>query len=217
LKQQHVSWLKAALFCLSLVPLGKLFLEVFSVAGFSLGANPVEELIHRCGLWGLNFLLITLAITPLKHLTGWNWLLRLRRMFGLFAFFYISMHFLVYAGLDQHFAFSAIVEDVIKRPYITLGMTGLLMLIPLAVTSTNGMMRRLGRRWKTLHKLVYLIGILGVWHFYWQVKLDITEPLIYIGILSVLLGFRLVLVWKKSRHRASRRGNSNDVDTANAR
>jgi sulfoxide reductase heme-binding subunit YedZ len=216
LNQQRVSWLKAALFCLSLAPFVGLLLDIFSVAGFRLGANPVEELIHRCGIWGLNFLLITLAITPLKHLTGWNWLLRLRRMFGLFAFFYISMHFLVYAGLDQRFGLAAIVEDVIKRPYITLGMTGLLMLIPLAVTSTNGMMRRLGRRWKTLHKLVYVIAILGVWHFYWQVKLDITEPLIYIGMLSVLLGFRLVLVWKKSTRRAGRR-DSNNVDIANAR
>lgn len=219
-------WLKASIFLFCLVPLAKLLLETFGVAGMSLGANPVEELIHRCGIWGLNFLLVTLAITPLRKITGKAWLLRLRRMFGLFAFFYILLHFLVYAGLDQRFDVRVIIEDVIERPYITLGMTGLLLLLPLAITSTNGWMRRLGRRWQKLHRLVYVIAILGVWHFFWQVKLDIREPLVYIAILAVLLGFRLVVSWRKSRQRVLRdrplpdrplptRGNPNDADTAN--
>lgn len=182
--------MKVAVFILCLLPLGKLALEAFGVAGMSLGANPVEALLHRCGKWGLNFLLITLAITPLRRLTGWNAAIRFRRMLGLFAFFYILLHFLVYAGLDQRFAMQYIVEDIVERPYITLGIIALVLLLPLAITSTNGMMRRLGRRWQKLHRLVYPIAILAVWHFYWQVKQDILEPLIYAGILALLLGVR---------------------------
>jgi sulfoxide reductase heme-binding subunit YedZ len=190
----RIRGLKGLLFIVCLVPLAILLLEVFNLAGMSLGANPIEELIHRFGFWGLRFLLITLAITPLRFLTGQNWLIRFRRMFGLFAFFYILMHFLTYAGLDQRFDLSAIFEDIVERPFITIGFAAFVLLIPLAVTSTNGMMKRLGRRWQKLHRLVYLIAILGVWHFYWQVKLDILEPLVYIAILSVLLGYRL---WRK--------------------
>ena len=189
--QKSIRILKVALFLLCLVPLTKLALEVFGVAGLSLGANPIEELIHRLGKWGLNFLLITLAVTPLRRLTGQSWLLRLRRMLGLFAFFYLLLHFLTYAGLDQRFDLPAIFEDVVERPFITIGFTAFLLLIPLAVTSTNVMMKRLGRRWQKLHRLVYLIAILGVVHFYWQVKLDTLEPLIYAAILAVLLGYRL--------------------------
>jgi sulfoxide reductase heme-binding subunit YedZ len=192
--------LKLVLFLLCLAPLGKLALEAFAVAGLSLGANPVEELLHRLGKWGLHFLLITLAVTPLRRLSGWNWLLRFRRMLGLFAFFYVSLHFLVYAGLDQRFDPAAILEDIAERPYITLGMTALVLLLPLALTSTNGMMRRLGRRWQQLHRLVYPITILGVWHFYWQVKLDTLEPSIYAAILAALLGYRLV-DWRRRRGR----------------
>ena len=184
--------LKVPVFLLCLVPLAVILLETFGLAGMSLGANPVEELIHRCGKWGLKFILITLAVTPLRGLTGWNWLIRFRRMLGLFAFFYILLHFLVYAGLDQRFDLAVILEDIAERPYITIGMAALVLLVPLAVTSTNGMMRRLGRRWKQLHRLVYPIAILGVWHFYWQVKLDTLEPIIYAAILAALLGYRLV-------------------------
>ncbi len=121
-------------------------------------------------------------------------------MLGLFAFFYVSLHFLVYAGLDQRFDLAVIFEDIIERPYITLGITGLLLLIPLAITSTAGMMRRLGRRWSLLHRLVYLVPILGTWHFYWQVKKDVTEPLVYVGILLFLLGFRVFAATRKKRH-----------------
>ena len=187
------------MFLLCLLPLGKLALEIFGLAGMSLGANPIEELIHRLGKWGLNFLLITLAVTPLRKLTGLNWLIRFRRMLGLFTFFYILMHFLTYAGLDQRFDIPVIVEDIVERPYITLGMSALLLLLPLALTSTNGMMRRLGRRWKKLHRLVYVIAGLGVWHFYWQVKEDILEPSIYICILTVLLGYRILARWRAKR------------------
>lgn len=191
--------LKVLVFLLCLLPLGKLGLESFDVAGLSLGANPIEELIHRLGKWGLNFLLITLAVTPLSQLTGMSSLIRFRRMLGLFAFFYVLMHFLVYAGLDQRFDISVIVEDIVERPYITIGASALLLLLPLAVTSTKGMMRRLGRRWQKLHRLVYLIACLGVWHFYWQVKKDILEPSIYIFILVVLLGYRLLVWWHRKR------------------
>jgi methionine sulfoxide reductase heme-binding subunit len=165
----------------------------------SLGADPVREIIHRCGKTALNLLLITLCVTPLRQLSGWNNVQRLRRMLGLFAFFYVVLHFVAYAWLDQGLAWGAIGEDIVKRPYITIGMLGLLLLIPLAVTSTNRMIRRLKKRWQTLHRLIYLIAILGVWHFYWQVKKDIREPLIYAGILAVLLGYR---VWRSARRGA---------------
>jgi len=198
--QRSIRTLKVLLFLLCLVPLAMLALETFGVAGLSLGANPIEELIHRFGKWGLRFLLITLAVTPLRHLTGKNWLIRFRRMLGLFAFFYVLMHFLTYAGLDQRFDLPVILEDIVERPYITIGFTALLLLIPLAVTSTNSMMKRLGRRWQKLHRLVYVIAILGVWHFYWQVKLDTFEPLIYSAILAVLLGYRIWRRHERSAH-----------------
>lgn len=196
---KNIRALKVLVFLACLAPLGKLGLEIFDLAGLGLGANPIEELIHRLGKWGLNFLLITLAVTPLRKLTGLNWLVRFRRMLGLFTFFYILMHFLTYAGLDQRFDIPVIVEDIVERPYITLGMSALLLLLPLALTSTNGMMRRLGRRWKKLHRLVYVIAGLGVWHFYWQVKEDILEPSIYVCILTVLLGYRILARWRAKR------------------
>ena len=189
--------LKALLFLIALLPASALILATFGVAGFSLGANPIEELLHNAGKWGLRFLLLTLAITPLRRVTGLNWLIRFRRMLGLFAFFYVSTHFLIYALLDQRLEMGAIVEDIIERPYITLGITALIMLIPLALTSTNAMMRRLGRRWQPLHRLIYPAALLGVWHFWWQVKEDIREPLVYAIILAILLGFRIW--WRRNR------------------
>ncbi len=156
-----------------------------------MGVNPVETLSHRTGDWSLRFLLLTLAVTPLRRLTGWNGLIKFRRMLGLFAFFYVCLHFGVYLIFDQFFDWASIVEDVAKRPYITVGFAGWLLLIPLAVTSTNGMTKRLGRNWQRLHRLVYLIGTLGVLHYLWLVKADIAEPLLYGGILGVLLGYRL--------------------------
>lgn len=193
------SYAKIPLFLLCLVPLAKLGAEAFGLWGLSLGANPVETLIHRLGTWTLNFLLITLAVTPLRRLTGFTWLIRFRRMLGLFAFFYLCLHFLAYAGVDQRFALGYILEDIAKRPYITLGFSAFLMLIPLAVTSTRGWIRRLGPRWKKLHRLVYPAAILGVWHYYWLVKADVLLPLVYAGILLVLLGSRLRWARKRSR------------------
>jgi sulfoxide reductase heme-binding subunit YedZ len=139
----------------------------------------------------LNLLLITLAVTPLRMLTRLNDLVRLRRMLGLFAFFYVLLHFTAYGWFGQQWDVRAIGADIVKRPYITIGMLALLLLIPLAVTSTNRMMRRLGRRWTQLHKLAYVITALGLWHFWWQVKKDIREPLLYVGIFAVLMAFRV--------------------------
>jgi sulfoxide reductase heme-binding subunit YedZ len=188
---------KPVVFLICLLPLAVLFARAFSVAGLGLGANPIEELLHELGRWGLKFLLLTLTVTPLRRWTGWNWLIGFRRMLGLFSFFYIVLHFTVYAVLDQGLDFAAIIEDVLKRPYITLGMAGLLMLIPLAVTSTKGMMRRLGKRWQKLHRLVYLIAIAGVWHFYWQVKLDTLDATLYALVLAGLLGVRVYFARKR--------------------
>lgn len=190
---------KPVVFLICLLPLAVLAARAFSVAGLGLGANPIEELLHELGRWGLKFLLLTLAVTPMRRWTGWNWLIRFRRMLGLFSFFYIVLHFAVYAVLDQGLNISAIIEDVLKRPYITLGMTGLLMLIPLAVTSTRGMMRRLGKRWQKLHRLVYIIAIAGVWHFYWQVKLDTLDATVYALILAGLLGARVWFAYIRRR------------------
>lgn len=191
--------LKVSVFSLSMLPALFLLLAAFGIAGYTLGANPIETLLHEAGQWGLRFLLLTLSITPLRRLTGFNWLIRFRRMLGLFSFFYILSHFLIYALLDQRLDLTAVVADIIERPYITLGIAGLLLLIPLALTSTKSMMRRLGRHWQRLHRLVYPAAILGVWHFWWQVKQDIREPLVYALILGVLLGWRLVSSLKKRR------------------
>lgn len=185
--------IKPALFAVCLLPLLLTLAEAFGIGGASLGANPVERVQDTFGQWGLRFLMITLAVTPLRDWFHAPWLVQLRRMLGLFAFFYVLMHFLTWLLLDQGLYWSAILEDIAKRPFITIGFAALLLLIPLAITSTNGMMRRLGKRWKTLHRLVYLIALLGVWHYYWQVKKDVTEPLIYLTIVLVLLGWR---AWK---------------------
>jgi sulfoxide reductase heme-binding subunit YedZ len=199
-------WTKPVVFLTCLLPLAFLLLQAFGVVGLSLGANPIEALLHELGRWGLKFLLLTLTITPLRRLTGWNWLVRFRRMLGLFAFFYVVLHFLCYAILDQGMDIAAIIEDIIKRPYITLGMIGLLLLLPLAVTSTKGMMRRLGKRWQRLHRLVYIIAVVAVWHFYWQVKLDTLDASIYALVLIILLGIR-VYYSRISRGHLKRKGN----------
>ena len=180
-------------FALSLLPFIWLVLRAFGVAGNSLGANPIEAIQDWLGICALRYLLATLSITPLRRLTGWNWLVRFRRMLGLFAFFYGGMHAINYLVLDQTFDFPAIIEDIIERPFITLGAGAILLLIPLAVTSTNGWRRRLGQRWRKLHYLIYPIAIMVCSHFYWQVKQDILEPLIYCLIVATLLLYRL---WK---------------------
>lgn len=187
--------IKPLVFVLCGVPFGGLVLGALGVEGFGLGANPVEMLLHTCGKWGLNLLLITLCITPLAHFSGWRALYAYRRMLGLFAFFYACMHLTIYLALDQSLLWSAVVEDILERPYITLGFSAWLMLLPLAATSTKGMIRRMGQRWIQLHRLIYPAAILVTWHFYWQVKQDIREPLLYAAALALLLG------WRLARHR----------------
>jgi sulfoxide reductase heme-binding subunit YedZ len=158
-----------------------------------LGANPIEELLNRSGFWTLTFLLLALVPSAVRVVTGWGGALRYRRMVGLFAFFYACLHFATYAAVDQFFDFAAIVEDVTKRKFIAVGFAAFLLLIPLAVTSTDRMVRRLGFvRWQRLHRLVYLAAILGVVHFVWRVKADLREPLIFAGVLALLLVVRLV-------------------------
>ena len=190
--------LKPALFLALLLPAASLIWR-------DMGANPVETITHATGSWALRLLLVTLAITPLRRLTGWGELLRLRRMLGLYAFFYALLHFLTYAVLDQGLLLSAVLEDVLERPYITLGFAVFLMLIPLAATSTDGMIRRLGvKRWRRLHRLVYPAALGGLFHFLWLVKADLREPLVHLAILLLLLAFRLPshlfpsLAWRKS-------------------
>jgi len=189
LKQIRFIW-KPVVFALCLLPGVLVVADAFEITG-SLGANPIEEIQDRLGNWGLRFIMIALAVTPLRRLGSWNWLPRFRRMLGLFAFFYVLLHFLAWLILDQGFLWSAIVEDIVERPFITLGFAALLILTAMAATSTSGMRRRLGKRWQQLHYGAYIAGILGVWHYWWQVKKDIQEPLIYAVILSLLLGFRI--------------------------
>ncbi len=179
--------IKPAVFLLCLLPL--LWL-VWDVIQQQLSANPIEDITHRTGDWALRFLLITLTVTPLKRLSGQVWLMRLRRMLGLYAFFYVLLHFLTYLWLDQQFLFSEILVDIGKRPYITVGFTAFILLIPLALTSNRYAMRRLGRRWQKLHKSVYVIAAFGVLHYLWLVKADSRDPIIYGAILIGLLGIR---------------------------
>jgi sulfoxide reductase heme-binding subunit YedZ len=197
LKQVRLIW-KPVVFLVCLVPALLVVTDTFELTG-RLGANPPEEIQDRFGIWALRFIMITLAITPLRRLTGWNWLARFRRMLGLFTFFYVLMHFLTWLILDQGVLLSAILEDIVERPFITIGFAAFLLLIALAATSTNAMRRRMGRRWQTLHNAAYLIGILGVWHYWWQVKKDITEPLTYAVILAVLLGSRVWWQWRRRK------------------
>ena len=158
----------------------------------TLGANPLEAVIRGLGDWGLRILLLTLAISPLRRLLKWAQLLRLRRMLGLYAYFYIVLHLMSYLWFDQFFDWEEIWFDIIERPFITIGMVAVVLLTPLAITSTKGMIRRLGKNWMRLHKLVYPISILAIIHFWWMVKLDISEPILYASILTVLLGERLI-------------------------
>jgi len=194
---------KPLVFILSLAPAIWIATLVFTGQA---GANPVEALNRFLGDWALRFLLLVLAITPLRKLTGWNQLARFRRMIGLYAFFYAALHVTSYVVLDQFFDWQTIWADIVKRTYITVGMACILMLLPLAITSTNGMIKRLGgKRWKALHTLVYPAGIAACLHYFMMVKADIREPLIYGAILAVLLGYRLI--GKSPSNRASAPGS----------
>lgn len=199
--------LKSLVFLACLIPLARLGLFGYTN---QLGANPIELITRSTGTWTLVFLMITLGITPLRKLTGWSWLIKLRRMLGLFAFFYVCLHFTTYIWLDQFFDPQTIYKDIIKRPFITIGFAAFLLLIPLAVTSTNKMVKRLGgKRWQQLHRLIYVIATFGVIHYWWLVKKDITQPVIYAIVLSVLLGYR-ALVWLKKH-----KGQTYPAHTAN--
>lgn len=180
--------LKAAAHVLALVPLVGL---VRGVIEDSLGADPVAAITHATGDWALRLLLLGLAMTPLRRLLGQPWPLRFRRLVGLYAFFYACLHLATFLVLDLRGYWPQIFDDIVKRPYITVGFTAWLLLLPMAITSTKGWMRRLGRRWGQLHRLVYVAGILAVLHFLWLVKSDLREPLLYAGILALLLGLRL--------------------------
>ena len=187
-----VRWFKPVVFLAGLIPLARLALKAYHNA---LGANPVEVITHSTGDWTLIFLLLTLSITPVRKLTGLAWLIRFRRMLGLFAFFYVTLHFLTYIWLDKFFDLHEMLADIAKRKFITVGFAGFLILIPLAVTSTARWIRRLGgRRWQALHRLIYAAAIAGVVHYYWLVKADTRKPLEYAGILAILIGYRL-LIW----------------------
>ena len=195
-----ISRVKAILFCIALIPLGRLFLLGLTD---NLGANPIEFVIRSFGTWALTFLLITLTVTPLRKLTSANWLVQLRRMFGLYAFFYALMHMLSYVWLDQWFDWAAIGTEIVKHPFIIAGLSSFVLLIPLALTSTNAMMKRMKRNWQKLHYLMYPIAMLGVLHYFWLVKKDITQPVIYTVILTVLLGIRVV--WRLQQNRVRER------------
>ncbi len=181
--------LKIIIFILLLLPLTLL---VYYGANDELTADPIEYMLHYTGIWSLRILLLTLAMTPLRNIFNQVAFLKMRRMIGLFVFFYVSLHLFIYVGLDLGFRFGHLFEDIIKRPYITVGFIAWLLLLPMAVTSNKRMIRKLGRKWKTLHKSIYLVTILACLHFMWLVKADLLEPLIYIVIAFVLLFYRLI-------------------------
>ena len=181
--------IRAGLFLLGLAPLARLLVLGLTDA---LTANPIEFITRSTGTWTLVFLLVTLAVTPLRRALGWPWLMRLRRMLGLYAFFYACLHFVTYVWLDQFFDPASIVRDIVKRPFITMGFTAFVLMLPLALTSSHAMVRRLGAaRWQKLHRLVYVVAVAGVVHYWWLVKRDITQPLLYALVLAGLLATRV--------------------------
>ncbi len=195
-------FLKPIVFLASLVPLAVLIVNGLRQ---NLGANPIEEITHQTGLWTLILLLVTLSITPLRRLTGINWLIQYRRMIGLFAFFYGVLHLMTYVWLDQFFDFHSMLHDIGKRPFITAGFTGFLLMVPLALTSTKWSIRKLGKKWQTLHRLVYFSAAAGVVHFIWLVKKDIREPVIYAVVLGTLMAIRLWFWVEKAKRTESAR------------
>ncbi len=193
---------KPAVFAAALVPLGLLVRGAVSNA---LGANPIEAVTHTTGDWTLRFLLLTLAVTPLRWLTGWNPLVRFRRLLGLFAFFYGTLHLLTYVVLDKFFAWHEIWRDVMHRRFIMVGALAFTVLVPLAATSTAGMIRRLGGpAWRALHRLVYLSAVAGVIHYWWLVKADISKPRIYAAVLGTLFSVRLAVAWRRRQQTTGR-------------
>jgi sulfoxide reductase heme-binding subunit YedZ len=197
--KKQLAWIKSGLFLAALLPLARLFWLGLSD---NLTANPIEFVERSTGTWALAILLITLSMTPIRLLTSVVWQIQLRRMMGLFMFFYVCLHFLTYIWLDQWFDWMAIVKDIAKHPYVLVGFSAFILTIPLAITSNKAMMQRLRERWKKLHQLVYLIAVLGVVHFWWLVKKDIREPLMYALVLALLLGIRIYYKRTSSAARA---------------
>jgi sulfoxide reductase heme-binding subunit YedZ len=196
---------KLAVFVTCLAPAAIIVARAIEFHGMSLGPNPVEEVLHTMGKTSLNILLITLCVSPLRRATHYNVLIKFRRMLGLFSFFYLVLHFLTYAVLDLRLAWDTLFVDITRRPYITAGMAAFALMIPLAITSTRGMQRRLKRRWVTLHRSVYAVAVLAVLHFFWQTKLDTLEPSIYAAILTALLGERIIHRLRVARRTAVNR------------
>lgn len=192
---------KLAAWLLCALPLAWAVLAAFETGPYSLGPNPVEALLHHLGIWGLNLLLVTLAVTPLRRITGFVWLTRFRRMLGLYAFAYVSLHLLVYLTLDRELMPGEIWDDVARRPHITAGVAAFLLILPLAITSTQRWRVRLGRHWQRLHRLVYPATALGVLHYFWLVKLDRGAPLVYAAVLAALLALRWLPAPGRAGHR----------------
>jgi sulfoxide reductase heme-binding subunit YedZ len=203
-------YLKPIVFLACLVPVGRLAWKAYNSA---LGANPIQVITWSTGTWTLAFLLITLSVTPLRKLTRQYWLIQYRRMLGLFAFFYGSLHFLTYIWLDQFFDWHSVTKDVVKRPFITVGFTAFVLMIPLALTSTQWSIRQLGKKWQALHRLIYLTAILGVIHYIWLVKKDIRKPVIYACVLGALLSYRVVVwAWERYSHPQRQRRSPRPAD-----
>ena len=197
MKENDIRFIKLLIFVNGLVPLASL---VWDQSHKQLGANPQNFLILTTGMMTLIFLVLTMAVTPLRKVTGWNWLIQFRRMLGLYAFFYGCLHFLCFFSLDRGFSVSSTLTEMVKRKYLIVGSTALLVMLPLAITSTNAMIKRLGgKRWRALHRLAYVAAIAGVIHFYMQVKADVRLPLVFATVLAVLLGYRLMEYWRRPK------------------
>lgn len=197
MKESDIRFAKLLVLVNGAVPLALL---IWDQAHHRLGANPQNFLILTTGMMTLIFLMLTMAVTPVRKITGLNWVIQLRRMLGLYAFFYGCLHFLCFFSLDRGFSVSSTLTEMVKRKYLIVGSTALIVMIPLAITSTNGMIKRLGgKRWRALHRLAYVAAIAGVIHYYMQVKADVRLPLVFAAVLAVLLAYRLVTYWQRPK------------------
>ena len=196
------SVLKPVVFVAALGPLAWL---IYHIVWGDLGANPIETITNSTGIWTLRFIVITLAITPFRWLTKWNPIITFRRMIGLFAFFYGTIHFSIYFVLDRSLMFDGLWEDIVKRPYITVGFSGFVLMIPLALTSTKGWIRRLGRKWQLLHRLIYISAVCAAIHYLWKVKVIIGSPVYYAAVIAVLLAFRVLWLFRASKSMKTQR------------
>jgi len=197
MKDNDIRFIKLLILVNGLVPLALL---IWDQSRHQLGANPQNFLILTTGMMTLIFLMLTMAVTPLRKITGWNWLIQFRRMLGLYAFFYGCLHFLCFFSLDRGFSVASTLTEMVKRKYLIVGGTALLAMAPLALTSTNAMIKRLGgKRWRALHRLAYVAAIAGIIHYYMQVKADVRQPLVFAAVLAVLLGYRLAVYRRRSK------------------